>query len=105
MNTTAIEGSIEVEIQPDPRGICIGVWQGQNCIYTGAHALPAPNEIDARDAMRYRAVRLSVSDNNSMLMMQATKAAGVDETSDMPTATQFDAIADYLVAHSDGPKE
>ncbi|KDC47981.1 hypothetical protein [Bordetella bronchiseptica] len=32
---------ITVALDPDPRGVSVGVWQGSRCIYTGAHPLPA----------------------------------------------------------------
>lgn len=32
---------IRVEIEPDPRGVSVGVWQGSHCIYSGAHPIPA----------------------------------------------------------------
>ncbi|ADP15360.1 hypothetical protein [Achromobacter xylosoxidans] len=36
---------ITVSLDPDPRGVSVGVWQGSHCIYTGAHAVPvAPGE-------------------------------------------------------------
>ena len=39
---------ITVALDPDPRGVSVGVWQGSSCIYTGAHAVPvAPG--DAQD--------------------------------------------------------
>lgn len=33
---------IRVEVEPDPRGVSVGVWQGSHCIYSGAHPIPAP---------------------------------------------------------------
>ncbi|MBN3270161.1 hypothetical protein CUR95_24175 [Bordetella bronchiseptica] len=35
------EDPVTVALDPDPRGVSVGVWQGSRCIYTGAHALPA----------------------------------------------------------------
>lgn len=32
---------ITVALDPDPRGVSVGVWQGSHCIYSGAHTLPA----------------------------------------------------------------
>jgi len=32
---------VTVALDPDPRGVSVGVWQGSRCIYSGAHALPA----------------------------------------------------------------
>lgn len=36
--------TVTVALDADPRGVSVsvGVWQGSQCIYTGAHALPAP---------------------------------------------------------------
>ncbi len=33
--------SITVSLDPDPRGVSVGVWHGSHCIYNGAHAVPA----------------------------------------------------------------
>jgi hypothetical protein len=33
---------VTVALDADPRGVSVGVWQGSQCIYTGAHDLPAP---------------------------------------------------------------
>ncbi|MDH1299716.1 hypothetical protein [Achromobacter sp. GD03932] len=33
--------SITVSLDPDPRGVSVGVWQGSHCIYNGAHAIPS----------------------------------------------------------------
>lgn len=42
------DAPITVSLDPDPRGVSVGVWQGSHCIYTGAHAVPvAP--LDAQD--------------------------------------------------------
>lgn len=35
------EEPVTVALDPDPRGVSVGVWQGSRCIYTGAHPLPA----------------------------------------------------------------
>lgn len=53
MNTTIPTGSqdepIIVSIDPDPRGMSVGVWQGSRCIYTGVHAVP-DTQSDAQTA-------------------------------------------------------
>lgn len=36
------DAPVTVALDADPRGVSVGVWQGSQCIYTGAHALPAP---------------------------------------------------------------
>lgn len=38
---TTQDDPITVSLDPDPRGVSVGVWQGSSCIYTGAHAVPA----------------------------------------------------------------
>lgn len=40
---------ITVSLDPDPRGVSVGVWQGSHCIYNGAHAVPASAQDDAKD--------------------------------------------------------
>ena len=35
------EAPVTVALDPDPRGVSVGVWQGSRCIYSGAHPLPA----------------------------------------------------------------
>lgn len=35
------DAPITVSLDPDPRGVSIGVWQGSHCIYNGAHAVPS----------------------------------------------------------------
>lgn len=42
------EESITVTVDPDPRGVSVGVWQGSRCIYTGADAVPVAQG-DAQD--------------------------------------------------------
>lgn len=37
---SAQDEPITVSLDPDPRGVSVGVWQGSSCIYTGAHAIP-----------------------------------------------------------------
>ena len=53
MNTTIPAGSqdepIIVSIDPDPRGMSVGVWQGSRCIYAGVHAVP-DTQSDAQTA-------------------------------------------------------
>ncbi len=39
---------ITVSLDPDPRGVSVGVWQGSHCIYNGAHAVPSAQD-DAKD--------------------------------------------------------
>ena len=39
---------ITVTIEPESRGVSVGVWQGSRCIYTGAHAVPVAQG-DAQD--------------------------------------------------------
>lgn len=43
------QDAITVSLDPDPRGVSVGVWQGPRCIYTGAHPLPASAQDDAKD--------------------------------------------------------
>lgn len=38
---TTQDEPITVFLDPDPRGVSVGVWQGLSCLYTGAHAVPA----------------------------------------------------------------
>ncbi|WLW59866.1 hypothetical protein RA224_21865 [Achromobacter aegrifaciens] len=45
---TTQDAPITVSLDPDPRGVSVGVWQGSHCIYNGAHAVPAPAAGDAR---------------------------------------------------------
>lgn len=35
-----------VTVDPDPRGVSIGVYQGSSCVYHGAHAVPASTVAD-----------------------------------------------------------
>lgn len=42
------QDAITVSLDPDPRGVSVGVWQGSRCIYNGAHAVPAPVAGDAQ---------------------------------------------------------
>lgn len=44
---SAQDEPITVALEPDPRGVSVGVWQGPRCVYTGAHPLPAPAAGDA----------------------------------------------------------
>ncbi|MCY1216848.1 hypothetical protein D9M72_287350 [compost metagenome] len=32
--------AIRVEVEPDPRGVNVGVWDGSRCVYSGAHPIP-----------------------------------------------------------------
>lgn len=34
------QDAITVSLDPDPRGVSVGVWQGSRCIYSGAHPIP-----------------------------------------------------------------
>lgn len=90
---------ITVSLDPDPRGVSVGVWQGSRCIYTGAHAVPAPAAGDARDAARYRVVRMVAADkeNGYALMAEASREVGI-EVGRYPTPEQFDAVVDLLAA-------
>ncbi|CAB3928207.1 hypothetical protein LMG26858_06174 [Achromobacter anxifer] len=45
---TTQDDPITVSLDPDPRGISVGVWQGSHCIYNGAHAVPVAQG-DAKD--------------------------------------------------------
>lgn len=41
---------LTVTVDPDPRGVSVGVWQGPRCVYNGAHPIPASTvEGDAQD--------------------------------------------------------
>lgn len=42
IEVAAPDTRIRVEVEPDPRGVSVGVWQGSHCIYSGAHPIPAP---------------------------------------------------------------
>lgn len=44
------EEPITVALDPDPRGVSVGVWQGSHCIYSGAHAVPG-NAQDEDDSI------------------------------------------------------
>lgn len=46
-----------VTVDPDPRGVSVGVYLGSRCVYHGAHEVPAPAAGDALDAARYRCIR------------------------------------------------
>lgn len=46
-----------VTVDPDPRGVSVGVYLGSRCVYHGAHEVPAPAAGDALDAARYRWLR------------------------------------------------
>lgn len=46
---TTQNGPITVSLDPDPRGVSVGVWQGSRCIYNGAHAVPVSAQDDAKD--------------------------------------------------------
>jgi hypothetical protein len=39
-----------VTVDPDPRGVSVGVYLGSSCVYHGAHAVPAPAAGDALTA-------------------------------------------------------
>ncbi|MDH2051199.1 hypothetical protein [Achromobacter marplatensis] len=45
---------LTVTVDPDPRGVSVGVYLGSSCVYHGAHEVPAPATGDALDAARYR---------------------------------------------------
>ena len=45
---SAQDAPITVSLDPDPRGVSVGVWQGSRCIYNGAHAVPVAQD-DAKD--------------------------------------------------------
>lgn len=45
---TAQDAPITVSLDPDPRGVSVGVWQGSRCIYNGSHAVPSAQD-DAKD--------------------------------------------------------
>jgi len=49
---TTQDAPITVSLDPDPRGISVGVWQGSRCIYNGAHAVPSAQD-DAKDEQPY----------------------------------------------------
>lgn len=51
---TTQDDPITVSLDPDPRGVSVGVWQGSHCIYNGAHAVPAPAAGDALDRDQQR---------------------------------------------------
>lgn len=42
---------LTVTVDPDPRGVSVGVYLGSSCVYHGAHEVPAPAAGDARDAI------------------------------------------------------
>lgn len=35
---------LTVTVDPDPRGVSVGVYQGSSCVYHGAHPIPAGSE-------------------------------------------------------------
>lgn len=46
---------ITIALDPDPRGVSVGVWQGARCIYNGVHPLPAiPGVSTVEDAQDER---------------------------------------------------
>ncbi len=45
---TTQDAPITVSLDPDPRGVSVGVWQGSRCIYNGAHAVPVGAQDDAK---------------------------------------------------------
>ncbi|AZW14250.1 hypothetical protein CS344_20275 [Bordetella bronchiseptica] len=52
---------ITVALDPDPRGVSVGVWQGSRCIYSGAHAVPvAPGDAqDDIDVLNWLQIEIS----------------------------------------------
>ncbi|WP_233564623.1 hypothetical protein [Achromobacter sp. K91] len=46
---TPQDAPITVSLDPDPRGVSVGVWQGSRCIYNGAPAVPVSAQDDAKD--------------------------------------------------------
>lgn len=46
---TSQDDPITVSLDPDHRGVSVGVWQGSRCIYNGAHAVPVSAQDDAKD--------------------------------------------------------
>lgn len=68
-----------VTVDPDPRGVSVGVYLGSSCVYHGAHEVPAPAAGDARDAARYRWLRDPKSDP-ALVLDKRTGYVPVDET-------------------------
>lgn len=62
---SAQDAPITVSVDPDPRGVSVGVWQGSRCIYTGAHAVPVGVQDDALGSL-YR-------DANEIIRFQAAR--------------------------------
>ena len=58
--TDTPEDPITVALDPDPRGVSVGVWQGSHCIYNGAHAVPvAPGDAqDGNDVLSWLEVEI-----------------------------------------------
>ena len=40
---------LNVTVDPDPRGVSVGVYLGSSCVYNGAHPILASTQTDARD--------------------------------------------------------
>lgn len=103
---TTQDAPITVSLDPDPRGVSVGVWQGSHCIYNGAHAVPAPAAGDARDAERWRSFRNAITQQDLGWldrMDTALTALGCDlDDETPPSADQVDAAADAAIAAQQG---
>ncbi|KAK50234.1 hypothetical protein [Bordetella bronchiseptica] len=69
---------VTVALDPDPRGVSVGVWQGSRCIYTGAHPLPAapgsPASAAPGDApVPIKLVHLAVAEEGGVRFMTGRK--------------------------------
>lgn len=58
---SAQDAPITVSLDPDPRGVSVGVWQGSCCIYNGAHAVPSAQD-DARKEAVMDAIASALGD-------------------------------------------
>lgn len=103
------ESPITVVVDPDPRGVSVGVWQGSHCIYSGAHPLPAaadastaahtygaPAEVAAR--IEHYLTHNGQENSASLLLYEAMKALRAPAAGDAR-----DAAPEWATCESRGP--
>jgi hypothetical protein len=94
------ESPITVVVDPDPRGVSVGVWQGSHCIYSGAHPLPAaadastaahtygaPAEVAAR--IEHYLTHNGQENSASLLLYEAMKALRAPAAGDALDAARW----------------
>ncbi|KAG0751987.1 hypothetical protein G6F24_013877 [Rhizopus arrhizus] len=79
---------LTVTVDPDPRGVSVGVYQGSSCVYHGAHPIPAGSEqerdwelsCDACNGARFNSDTLSIQmrgkNAGELLSMEVDDAIG-----------------------------